>query len=79
MYRSALFKTSALKMGVPIVQEDGWAPGPVWKGAENLAPIGIRSPDRPVRSELLYRLRYPGHNTTYDVTILIIDNRFRSY
>ena len=23
---------------VPIVQEDGWAPGPVWTGAENLAP-----------------------------------------
>jgi len=23
---------------VPIVQEAGWAPGPVWTGAENLAP-----------------------------------------
>ena len=23
---------------VPIVQEGGWAPGPVWTGAENLAP-----------------------------------------
>jgi len=22
----------------PIVQEAGWAPGPVWTGAENLAP-----------------------------------------
>ena len=32
---------------VPIVQEAGWAPGPVWTGAENLAPTGIRSPDRP--------------------------------
>ena len=28
---------------VPIVQEAGWAPGPVWMGAENLAPIGILS------------------------------------
>jgi hypothetical protein len=36
---------------VPIVQEAGWAPGPVWTGAENLAPSGIRSPDRPSRSE----------------------------
>ena len=27
---------------VPIVQEAGWAPGPVWR-AENLAPTGIRS------------------------------------
>ena len=29
-------------------------------GAENLIPTGIRSPDRPARSESLYRLRYPG-------------------
>jgi hypothetical protein len=45
---------------VPIVQEAGWAPGPVWKGAKNLAPTGIRSPNHPVRIESLYRLRYPG-------------------
>ena len=44
------------------------APVPVWTGAENLAYTGIRSPDRPVRSELLYRLRYPGplNNATID-------------
>jgi len=24
---------------VPIVQETGWDPGPVWTGAENLAPL----------------------------------------
>ena len=30
---------------VTIVQEAGWAPGPVWTGAENLAPTRIRSPD----------------------------------
>ena len=35
----------------------GWAPGPVWTGAENLAPTGIRSPDRPDRSQSLYRQR----------------------
>ena len=45
---------------VPIVQESGWAPGQVWNYAENLAPTGIRSPDRPVRSESLYRLGYPS-------------------
>ena len=28
---------------VPIVQEAGWAPGPVWTGTENLAPTGIQS------------------------------------
>ena len=32
---------------VPIVQEAGRALGLVWTGAENLAPTGIRSPDRP--------------------------------
>jgi hypothetical protein len=51
------------KNPVPIVQEAGWAPGPVWKGAENLAPTGIPSPDRPVSSELLYRMTYPGPRT----------------
>ena len=38
---------------VPTVQEAGCAPGPVWTGAENLAPIGIRSPDRQARSHEL--------------------------
>jgi hypothetical protein len=40
------------------VQEAGWAPGPVWTSAENLALIGIRSPNIPDRSGSLYRLRY---------------------
>jgi len=47
---------------VPIVQEAGWASGPVWKGAENLVPTGIRSPDRPARSQshsnCRYRIKY---------------------
>ena len=43
------------KEPVPIVQEAGWAPGPVWTGAENLAPTGIQSPDRPACSQSLYR------------------------
>jgi hypothetical protein len=38
---------------VPIIQEVGWDPGLVWTDAENLAPIGIRSPDRLARSESL--------------------------
>jgi hypothetical protein len=37
-----------------------WAPGPVWSCAVGLASTGIRSPDRPARSESLYRLSYPG-------------------
>jgi hypothetical protein len=47
---------------VPIVQEAGWAPGPVWMGVENLAPTGIRSPGRPARSQSLYRLRYMANH-----------------
>jgi hypothetical protein len=27
---------------VPVVQEAGWAPGPVWTCAKNLAPTGMR-------------------------------------
>jgi len=46
---------------VPIVQEAGWAPGPVWTGVENLTPTRIQSPDRPTSSQLLYQLRYPAH------------------
>jgi len=58
-HASAAF--SPEKDQVPIVQETGWAPGPVWIGAENLAlPTGIRSPDLPARSESLYLLSYPG-------------------
>jgi hypothetical protein len=49
------------KYPVPIVQEPGWGTGPVWTGADNVAPTGIRSPDRPARSQSLYRLRYPAH------------------
>jgi hypothetical protein len=49
---------------VPIVYEAGWARGPVWTGAENVAPTWIRSPNRTARSESLYRLSYPGSQIT---------------
>jgi hypothetical protein len=33
--------------------QDGWVgPQPVWTGAENLAPTGIRSPVRPARKRI---------------------------
>jgi hypothetical protein len=38
------------KYPVPIVQEAGCAPGPVWTCAKNLAPTGIRSSDGPART-----------------------------
>jgi hypothetical protein len=54
---------------VPIIQEAGWAPGPVWIGAENLAPTRIRSLDLPALSESLYRLHYPS---PYELLIAIL-------
>jgi hypothetical protein len=44
---------------VPIVQQAGWAPRTVRTSTENLAPTGIRSADRPARSESLHGQRYP--------------------
>jgi hypothetical protein len=36
---------------IPIVNQAGCAPGPVWTGAESLAPTGIRTPDCPACSK----------------------------
>jgi len=44
---------------VPIFQETGWAPGPVWTGGKS-RPYRDSIPDCPTRSQPLYRLRYPG-------------------
>jgi len=50
------------KEPVPTVKEAGWAARPILFGAENLAPIGIRSPDRTARIESIYRLQYAGYS-----------------
>ena len=86
MYSSTLTSTSALDGGgwsaprpgrftpgknpVSIVQETGWTPGPVWTDAENLSYSETRSQDRPVRSESLYRLSYPGPIISLYTTII---------
>ena len=78
MYSSTLPSTSTLNEGgwstprpgrftpgkepVSVVEEAGWALGLVWTGAENLASTRIRSPERPARSESLYRLSYHGYH-----------------
>jgi hypothetical protein len=46
---------------VPILQETGWAPGPVWMLGKS-HPHRDSIPDRPARSQSLYRLRYPAHH-----------------
>ena len=59
---------------VPIVHEAGLVPGPVWTGAENLAPNGIRSPDRPARSAVTIptELSRPFHKTLRNFFYLFI-------
>ena len=46
---------------VPILQQAGWAPGPVWTGGKS-RPHQDSILDRPARSQSLYRLSYPAHN-----------------
>ena len=79
MYNSTLPSTSAIdgeggqrhtpaalppgQTGYTLYKRLALATGPVCMGAENLAPAGILSQDRPARSESLYRLscRGPQH------------------
>ena len=44
---------------VPILQEAGWAPGPVWTGGKSRSHRDSIQ-DRPARSQSLYRLSYPA-------------------
>jgi hypothetical protein len=51
---------------VPFVQEAGWAPGPVWTGAENLAPPGfVPRTVQPVAS------RYTGYATRPSINVYL--------
>ena len=45
---------------VPILQEAGRAPGPVWTGGKS-RPHRDSIPDRPARSQSLYQLSYQAH------------------
>ena len=54
---------------VPNVQETGWASGPIWTGAENLAPPPGFDPRtvQPV-AQSLYRLSYPAQSN-YNIAV----------
>jgi hypothetical protein len=63
---------------VPILQEVGWAPGPVWTGGKS-RPHLDSIPNRPTCSQSLYRLSYRAqrpdavlHDKT-EKTCLLID------
>ena len=45
---------------VLILKEAGWAPGPVWTGGKS-RPHRDSIPDRPARSQSLYRMSYWAH------------------
>ena len=49
------------KDSVTILQEAGWAPGPVWTGGKS-RPHRDSIPNRPGRSQSLCRLSYRKHN-----------------
>jgi len=51
------------KDAVPILQEAGWALGPVWTGGKS-CPHRDSIPNRPARSQSVYRLSYPSHTVT---------------
>jgi len=60
------------KVKVPILQEAGWAPRPVWTGGKS-RPQRDSIPDRPARSQSLYRLSYPAHINFIIIIIIIIN------
>jgi len=61
---------------VSTVQEAGWVPGPVWTGAENIAPTGIRSPDRPARSSVAMPTELHGPQTVLHTRFLFVLKHF---
>ena len=52
---------------VPILQEAGWAPGPIWMGGKSLTHRDSIL-DRPARSQSLYRLISLAHFSKYSVS-----------
>ena len=52
------------KEPVPILQEGGWTPGPVWTGGKS-RPHRDLIPKHPACNHSLYRLSYPAHIYIY--------------
>jgi len=56
-----------------LLHEAGWAPGPVWTGGKSSSHRDS-IPNRPARSQSLYRLSYPAHAEIYCQYILTTTN-----
>jgi len=54
---------------VPILQEAGWGPGPVWTGGKSRTHRDS-IPDRPAHHRLLYRLSYPAHKSNLYLSLI---------
>jgi hypothetical protein len=55
------------KTRYPLHRRLGRTPGPVWRGAKNLAPARVRSLYRTARSGSLYLLSYPDYCMLVDL------------
>ena len=68
---------------VPIVQEAGWAPGPVWISAQNLAPSGFDPRTvQPVASRYTDYANRPTDRHKrgqYSARILLLSSKKRRY
>jgi len=64
-----------MKDPVPILQEAGWAPGPVWTGGKS-CPHRDSIPDRPARSPVAIPTELPG---PYSVKLLIQISEYTGY
>jgi hypothetical protein len=56
---------------VALIEEAGWAPGPLCTDQEYLASTGIRCPDVSGCSKSQYRLRCPGPQESTEVFVLV--------
>jgi hypothetical protein len=70
---------AALTLEIPVpVVEGGWvAPRAGLDGYGKSRPTGIRSPERPTRSQSLYRLSQ-AVNTQLTVTMIVLQNTYSS-
>ena len=55
---------------LPVLEKAEWAMSAVWTDVKNLAPIGIRSQERPARDESLYQHAV----LTHDLFLIPISN-----
>ena len=66
------------KEPVPILQEAGWTPGPVWRGGKS-RPHRDSIPDRPAGSQSLYRLSHPAHRLVFRAEIIPDQKKLKKF